>query len=182
MESDRSMNAETDHVIAALRPLVSALKFVVVSLLGIAGTCMADAGSGAGQPTLDAATPVSADAKKADTVQVKRAAAPRASSPLDRRVVLLARELDLDAAQQLRVKALLERQREQVAQVWQDESLPGALRVRRTQVISEGTEDGIRLLLTEEQKKRYFKPRTASVAGGGASADLATYMDKVNGR
>ena len=96
--------------------------------------------------------------------------------------MLLARELDLDAAQQLRVKALLESQREQVVRVWNDESVPGALRVKRTQSISERTEDGIRSLLSDEQKKKYFKPRPDGVAAGGTPAELATWMDKVNGR
>lgn len=103
-------------------------------------------------------------------------------SHLDRRVALLARELDLDATQQLKLKALLESQREQVSRVWSDESVPGALRVKRTQAVSERTEEGIRSLLTDEQKTKYFKPRPADVAPGATSADLATWMDKVNGR
>jgi hypothetical protein len=116
------------------------------------------------------------------TVASSRATRSPAVSPLDRRIALLARELDLDATQQYKVKALLERQREQVARVWQDESASGALRVNRTQLISERTEDGIRALLTDAQRQKYFKPRTDRVAIGGTSDDLANYVDKMNRR
>lgn len=105
-----------------------------------------------------------------------------ATNPLDRRIALLARELDLDAAQKLKARSLLEGQREQIVRIWQDESVPGALRVARTHAISERTEDGIRALLTDAQRQKYFKPRTDRVAIGGTSDDLATYVDKMNRR
>jgi hypothetical protein len=105
-----------------------------------------------------------------------------ATNALDRRIALLARELDLDQAQQLKVRALLEGQREQIVRVWQDESVPGALRVARTQAITERTEDGIRALLTDAQRQKYFKPRTDRAAIGGTSDDLATYVDQMNRR
>ncbi|NML44465.1 hypothetical protein HHL11_11935 [Ramlibacter sp. G-1-2-2] len=106
-----------------------------------------------------------------------------AVSPLDRRIALLARELDLDATQQLKVRALLEGQREQIVRAWQDESVPGALRIARTQAISEQTEDGIRALLTDAQKQKYFKPRMErGPIGGTSDDDLATYVDKMNRR
>ena len=116
------------------------------------------------------------------TVASSRATRSPSVSPLDRRIALLARELDLDATQQYKVKAVLESQREQVARVWQDESAPGALRVKRTQLISERTEDGIRALLTDAQRQKYFKPRTDRAAIGGTSDDLANYVDKMNRR
>lgn len=102
------------------------------------------------------------------------------ANPLDRRVALLARELDLDAAQKLKVRSLLEGQREQVVRVWQDESVPGAVRVARTQAISVRTEDGIRALLTDAQRQKYIKPRTDSI--GATSDDVGTYLDKLNRR
>ena len=116
------------------------------------------------------------------TVGSSRATRSPALSPLDRRIALLARELDLDAAQKLKVRSLLEGQREQIVRVWQDESIPGALRVARTQAISERTEDGIRALLTDAQREKYFKPRTDRAAIGGTPDDLATYVDKMNRR
>ena len=105
-----------------------------------------------------------------------------AASALDRRIELLARELDLDAAQKLKVRALLEGQREQVVLAWQDESVPGALRVARTQAISERTEDGIRALLTDAQRQKYLKARADRPANGATSDDLATYVDKMDRR
>ena len=129
----------------------------------------------------DAVTAVQPSGSREAAVMPKPASSSMVSH-LDQRVGLLARELDLDATQQLKLKALLESQREQVSRVWSDESVPGALRVKRTQAVSERTEEGIRSLLTDEQKTKYFKPRPADVATGAASADLATWMDKVNGR
>jgi hypothetical protein len=116
------------------------------------------------------------------TVASSSATRSPAVSALDRRIALLARELDLDAAQKLKVRALLEGQREQIVRVWQDESVPGALRVARTQAISERTEDGIRALLTDAQRQKYLKPRTDRAAPGGTSDDLATYVDQMNRR
>lgn len=127
-------------------------------------------------------TAVAADMSADRAVASSRATGSPAVSPLDRRIALLARELDLDAAQQLKVRALLEGQREQIVRVWQDESLPGALRVARTRAISERTEDGIRALLTDAQRQKYLKPRTDPAAMGGTPDDLATYMDKMNRR
>lgn len=105
-----------------------------------------------------------------------------ATSALDRRIALIARELDLDATQQLKVRALLEGQREQIVKVWQDESVSGALRVARTQAITEHTEDGIRALLTDAQRQKYHKARTDRPANGATSDDLATYVDKMDRR
>ena len=105
-----------------------------------------------------------------------------ATNPLDRRIELLARELDLDQAQQLKVRALLQGQREQIVRVWQDESVSGAVRVARTQAISEQTEDEIRALLTDAQRQKYFKPRTDRGAAGGTPGDLANYVDKMDRR
>jgi len=106
----------------------------------------------------------------------------RSGVALDRRVALLARELDLDDSQRLKVRELLVGQREQVLRVWGDESLPSALRVKHTRTISERTESAIRSLLTDEQKKKYSKPRPAGAAEGGTPEELATWMEKVNGR
>ena len=160
---------------------------VALGALLVTGTAFAAtaAGAPAGDPNAVAEADAAAIAPPSGTGSA--AAPPRTArsptvSPLDRRIALLARELDLDAIQQLKVKAVLESQREQVARVWQDESAPGALRVKRTQLISERTEDGIRSLLTDEQKKKYFKPRTADVAVGGTPADLASWMDAVSRR
>lgn len=100
----------------------------------------------------------------------------RRVSPLDRRVILLTRELGLDATQQARVKKVLERQREEVARVWSDASIPAARRVSATQAISDRTADRIRALLNDEQRKKYIKPRQREVAVGAAGGDAEAWM------
>jgi hypothetical protein len=105
-----------------------------------------------------------------------------AASPLDRRVALLTRELRLDDTQQQKVRTLLEGQRAQILQVWQDESLSSALRIKHTQVITERTEDAIRAVLTDEQRRLYSKARpggAAPGAAGGTSPELSTWIDAV---
>jgi hypothetical protein len=142
------------------------------------------AGAPGGEPSdaqPDAAAlvqPVRTDKTFASSKATRSPAVP----PLDRRVALLALELDLDAAQKLKVRALLEGQREQILQVWQDESVPGALRVARTQAISERTEDGIRALLTDSQRQKYLKPRPDRATIDRTAPDLATYVDQMNRR
>jgi hypothetical protein len=101
----------------------------------------------------------------------------RTVSPLDRRIALLAKELDLDAAQQARVRALLEAQRQQVARVWNDTSIPAANRVGATQGIGDHTADQIRSLLTEEQRKKYIQPRRREAAVGTAGSNVESWMN-----
>lgn len=129
----------------------------------------------------EGAAPAGTPAAVAVPAPSRTAARPDAS-PLERRVALLTRELELDATQQLKVRALLQSQREQVLRVWNDQTVPGAIRIKRTQAISQGTEDGIRALLTEEQKRRYSKPRPAGSAPGGSPAELEHWIDKMDGR
>lgn len=100
----------------------------------------------------------------------------RKYSPIDRRVMLLTRELGLSATQQAQVKRVLEGQREQVARVWNDTSIPAARRVSATQAVSDRTADRIRALLTEEQRKKYIKPRQRDAAVGAAGADAESWM------
>jgi hypothetical protein len=100
----------------------------------------------------------------------------RAESVVDRRVGLLGKELDLDLRQRERVKALLERQRDQIDRVWNDESMPAAVKVGSTQAISEQTIEQIRSVLTEAQRKKYIQPRRGGAAVGTAGADVATWV------
>lgn len=103
-------------------------------------------------------------------------------SPVDRRVNLLARELDLSATQQAQVKKVLEGQREQVSRVWEDNSIPAARRVSATQVISDRTADQIRSLLSDEQRKKYIQPRKREVAVGTAGGDVESWMNSTKGK
>jgi hypothetical protein len=105
------------------------------------------------------------------------ASARKKVSPLDRRVMLLARELDLSATQQAQVKKVLEGQREQVARVWNDTSIPAARRVSATQAIGDRTADRIRALLNDEQRKKYIRPRQRDVAVGTAGGDAEAWMN-----
>lgn len=98
------------------------------------------------------------------------------ASPLDRRVMLLAKELGLDANQRAQVKRVLERQREQVARVWNDGSIPPARRVSATQAIGDRTADRIRALLNDEQRKKYIQPRQRTAAVGTAGGDVESWM------
>ena len=140
------------------------------------------AAAGLAGPTLAASTEASegpgvgAGAAEAPPAPHRKATLQPGASPLDRRIALLAAELDLNSAQQRQVKALLLRQREAIQQVWGDTSLPPAIRVSRTQAISDRTADGIRALLDDEQRKKYIQPRQreASVGTGGAGVEAWT--------
>jgi len=99
------------------------------------------------------------------------------ASPLDRRVMLLARELGLDATQRTQVKKVLEGQRADVARVWNDPSIPAARRVSATQAIGDRTADRIRALLNDEQRKKYIKPRQRAAAVGTAGGDVESWMN-----
>jgi hypothetical protein len=95
---------------------------------------------------------------------------------LDRRVALLAGELNLDVGQRAKVKSLLLSQRDQVRKVWSDELAPAVVRVKTTQNISDHTAEQIRALLTEEQRKRYIQPRNDKVASNTDRQDVEVWM------
>jgi hypothetical protein len=78
---------------------------------------------------------------------------------LDDRIATYTRELGLDAKQQSQLRALLLLQRKRVLEVWGDTSLPAAQRVHATRAIGDAVADGIRMILTEEQRKKYNPPR-----------------------
>jgi hypothetical protein len=98
------------------------------------------------------------------------------STALDRRVALLAGELNLDVGQRAKVKSLLLSQRDQVSKVWSDELAPAVVRVKTTQNISDHTAEQIRALLTEEQRKRYIQPRNDKVASNTDRQDVEVWM------
>jgi len=100
----------------------------------------------------------------------------RRFSALDRRVMLLTRELGLTANQQGQVRKALESQREQVARVWSDTSVAPARRVGATQAIADRTAERIRALLTEEQRKKYLQPRKREAAVGASGARAEAWM------
>jgi len=83
----------------------------------------------------------------------------REHTTLDGRVAMYARTLGLDANQQMRLRALLIWQRDQVQLIWNDTKLTAAMRIHATGAIGDATADRIRAMLTEEQRKRYKPPR-----------------------
>jgi Spy/CpxP family protein refolding chaperone len=78
-------------------------------------------------------------------------------SAIDRRVQLLARELDLDERQQAEVRRILLQQRSDVQKIWSNDSQPAALRIAATHAIGERTAASIRALLGEKQREKYLK-------------------------
>ena len=79
-------------------------------------------------------------------------------SGLEARVATLTRALALDPKQQGELRTLLRDQRQQVQQIWHDESIPAADRVAATRKVSLRTADRIRAMLSEEQRKKYDPP------------------------
>jgi hypothetical protein len=100
----------------------------------------------------------------------------RAESALERRVLLLSRELNLDPAQQAAVRRLLLQQRAQTLQVWSDEAAPAALRVKATQGVAERTAERIRALLNDEQRRRYMQPHSHAAEQTVAAGDVESWM------
>jgi hypothetical protein len=167
----------------AERHIAARRAVVLAGMLALTGTSLAAEGAseGAGGEVRNAAIEPS-PAREGTAMTGRSRVHGGATSALDRRIALLARELDLDPTQQLKVRSLLEGQREQIVRIWQDESVPGALRVARTQAISVRTEDGIRAVLTDAQRQKYFKPRVDRAPADSAGHDLATYVDQMNRR
>lgn len=96
---------------------------------------------------------------------------------LEDRVRMLSKRLDLDAEQQAQLRKVLEDQREQVRKVWNDPSVPAAYRVSATHAISDQTEDRIRALLNEEQRKKFTPPRPPREAAGSSGPSVEEWMD-----
>ena len=96
-------------------------------------------------------------------------------SGVDGRVQLLARELNLDAGQQVELRKILLQQNAEVRRVWGEESVPAPVRVATTRAIGDKTGDRIRALLSPEQKKKYNQPSpqhpTATDSSGSSVED-----------
>jgi hypothetical protein len=157
----------------------------VLACLGLLGSATAaevtaaDAASSVVDAVQPAAqVPAASAAEAASGASQPPARRRHTGSPLERRVSLLAKELDLSPAQQSKVKALLESQRQQVARVWNDASVPSAIRISRTQAIGDRTADQIRALLDESQRKKYIQPRIRETPTGTAGADVESWIGK----
>lgn len=172
-ELEHSLKARTKRSLAELFPIALA------AAVALPWTGLRDAHAAL------SAEPVAVEAPEADPA-ASPAPAEAAVAPsrrridargvtLEGRVMLMAKELDLNAAQQAQVTKLLQAQRQQVAAAWSDASVPAALRVNRTQVIGDRTADQIRALLNDTQREKYIKPRVRDATVGAAGASLESW-------
>jgi len=104
------------------------------------------------------------------------ATAAAGSAPLDNRVQLMAKELDLDANQQDRLKSILLAHRAEVAKAWNDPSVPAAVRIATTQAVSEKTAERIRAVLNDEQRAKYAKAHQRDARVGAPGGDVQKWM------
>jgi aminoglycoside N3'-acetyltransferase len=74
---------------------------------------------------------------------------------IDDRVRVLARSLDLNEAQRVAVKKILEQRRQETLRIRQDTSISGGARIERFRALQDNTVERIRAVLNEEQKKKY---------------------------
>jgi hypothetical protein len=95
---------------------------------------------------------------------------------LDDRVQLVTKELDLDANQQATLKSILLEQRTEMTKVWNDSSIPAAVRVATTQAVSERTADRIRGILSDEQRQKYAKAHQRDAPVGASGGDVQKWL------
>ena len=74
---------------------------------------------------------------------------------IDDRVRVLARNLELNEAQQAAVKRILEQRQQETLRIRQDTSISGGARIERFRALQDQTVERIRAVLNEEQKKKY---------------------------
>jgi hypothetical protein len=74
---------------------------------------------------------------------------------LDDRIKVLAKNLELNEAQQSAVKKILEQRQQETLQIRLDPSITGSARIDRLRALQEKTVERIRAVLNEEQKKKY---------------------------
>jgi len=101
---------------------------------------------------------------------------------LDERVAALGKSLGLDAGQKAEVRKILLVQRDQLRQVWSDPARSSADRIGASQSINKRTEDQIRLVLNDEQRKQYIVPKPTGAAGEHPEHGLDYWMDQMQGK
>ena len=74
---------------------------------------------------------------------------------IDDRVKVLARNLELNEAQQAAVKKILEQRQQEALRIRQDDSISGGARIERFRALQDHTVERIRAVLNEEQRKKY---------------------------
>jgi hypothetical protein len=101
---------------------------------------------------------------------------------LDERVAALGKALDLDAGQKAELRRILLVRRDQLRQVWNDPDRSSADRIGASQSINERTEDRIRSILNEEQRRQYIASKPAGAPGERPEHGLDYWMDQMQGR
>jgi hypothetical protein len=97
-----------------------------------------------------------ASAQAANAPSPERQSRHRYKSPtIDDRVKVLAKNLDLNEAQQSAVKKILEQRQQETLRLRLDPSITGSARIDRFRALQEGTVQRIRAVLNEEQRKKY---------------------------
>lgn len=92
---------------------------------------------------------------------------------LDDRVKGFATALGLNDAQQAAVKKILEQRQQETLRLRRDTSIPGSVRIERLRALQDQTVQRIRLVLNDEQKKKYdpLAVRQAGPAPGQKSVE-----------
>ena len=109
----------------------------------------------------DEAAPAQRAAPTASTEEEPSRTNPRRRmvSPLDQRIALLGKELDLDERQKAEVRKILLQQSEEIRATWGNTTQPAAVRIAASRAIGDKTADRIRALLNDKQREKYIKPR-----------------------
>ena len=74
---------------------------------------------------------------------------------IDDRVKVLARSLELNEAQKVAVKKILEQRQQETLRIRLDSSISGGTRIERFRALQDHTVEQIRAVLNDEQKKKY---------------------------
>jgi hypothetical protein len=98
------------------------------------------------------------------------------TSTLDSRIELMAKELDLDASQQAKLKSILLAHRAEVTKAWSDPAVPAAVRIATTQAASEKTAERIRGVLNDQQREKYAKAHQHDAPVGAPGGDVLKWM------
>jgi hypothetical protein len=140
----------------------------------------------AGAPTAEAgAAPAEVAAKPGNVHGASHVQHPAHRSQeevLDERVAALGKSLGLDAGQKAEVRKILLVQRDQLRQVWSDPARSSADRIGASQSINQQTEDRIRSILNEEQRKQYIVSKPAGAAVERPEHGLDYWMDQMQGK
>lgn len=96
---------------------------------------------------------------------------------VDDRVRQLAKTLELSDGQQSAVKKILEQRQRQLWWIRQDPSISGSARIDRFRALQESTVAQIRLVLNDEQRKKYDPLATRRVPAAPQQRSVEDWLD-----